>query len=300
MSYDSTASGPATCPRTGRLADPTGGNASLNAWSGGFHPSSAAMNGSNGAERRSGFLTVDGLGAVEMSARPPTVLAAFVVLVGVALAVPIAGVAAQETTPASDESNDPFGATISSFMQASAADAAGTVDNGMWAAGFDRAEEQARTTMVSARTDALERRLERLERERAALLNDSDGAVSLDERARAARLAARATTLREAAAQTESAGTAVGVDVSRLRELRERSGNLTGPAVAAIAVNLTDTPGLGPPDDVPGVGLGGDGAGSAGGGPPPDAVNRSNRSNNSVSDDGPPGGPPDNPPANDR
>lgn len=181
-------------------------------------------------------------------------MAALLVMVAVAVAVaasPAAGVATQQPASLQDnDSDDGFGATISSFMQASAADAEGSVDNGMWVAGFARAQPDAKVGMVSDRTEALERRLTRLEREREALLNESADNVSMADRARAARLTTRAQALQEAINDTRSAGLAVGVDVSRLEELRNRARNLSGPEVAALAGNITDTPDGGPPDGV--------------------------------------------------
>lgn len=206
-----------------------------------------------------------------MSTRPSAVLAALLVLGSIVAATPAAGVGTQSAA------NGSFGSTISSFMQSSTADAEGSVDNGMWAAGFADAEGEAQARMVNARIQVLERRLDRLESQRTALLNETAGNVTVADRARAARLSARADALRDAINQTETAGVAAGVDVTALERLRMNARALTGQEVAAIAVNI-----------------------STGGGAPDRAANQSNADREGNETNHGAGGPPEDAPANDR
>lgn len=228
-------------------------------------------------------------------------MAALLVLAGIVVATPAAGLAAQEATPILDNgSDDGFGSAVSSFMQASAAETEGRVDNGMWAAGLNRAEATDRPGMVHARADVLERRLDRLEQERADLLNDTDGEITVGDRAKAARLAARAAALRAAINETEAAAATVGVDLSRLDVLRTQAKNLTGPEVAALATNLTGDPGSGPPDDV-GRDSGSDGVEDRSGGADDGDPGQSGNANDSdASADGSGQGPPDDAPSSEE
>lgn len=190
----------------------------------------------------------------EMSTRTVVVVTALVVLAGAAAAAPAGALDAVAAPAQSDAggnaSNASFGASVSAFMQASAAETEGTVENGMFAAAFNRtADRQARTGLVTGRAKALEMRLDRLREERAALLNES-GNLTVAERAKAARLAARIESLRESINQTETAANRAGVNVTRLDELRKSAGQLAGPEVAALATGLVDSPGRGPPGEV--------------------------------------------------
>lgn len=176
-----------------------------------------------------------------------------VVAAVVGVAGPVAGGAAQQTTetpngtavptatPVANDTNESggeFGAAISSFMQASAAETRGSVDTGMWVAEFARSNASERPEMVTNRVGVLDRRLERLEAERAELLNASDGNVTVEERAKASRLAARIDALRDAINRTAEAAESTGVNATRLDELRTNARNLSGPEVAALARDL--------------------------------------------------------------
>lgn len=174
-----------------------------------------------------------------------------VVAAGVAAVVPAgalvsAGFPAQSDTPVNG-SNVSLGASVSAFMQASAAETRGAVDNRMFSAAFNRTDDkQAQARLVDARTRALEMRLERLRAERAALLNGSDD-LTVAERAKAVRLAARIEVLQRAINQTDTAASRAGVDNSRLQTLRQNASELSGPEIAALAGGLVDNPGQGPP-----------------------------------------------------
>lgn len=175
-----------------------------------------------------------------------------VVAAGTAAAGPVAGAGAVGQAATVDGSNNSteLGGSVSSFMQSSAAIAEETVDTGMWSAAFERANESERARMVHDRASTLEQRVQRLEAERAELLNASDGGVTVAERARAARLAARADALRDAIDRTQTAAASAGVNASRLEELRTNARNLGGQEVADLARGIAGPPGdRGPQSD---------------------------------------------------
>lgn len=212
-----------------------------------------------------------------MSVRTVAVMTVLVVLAGVVAAVP-AGALVYGASPAQsggggNGTNVSLGATVSAFMQASAAEARGTVDNRMFSAAFNRtADDQARARLVDGRTKALEMRLDRLQTQRDALLNGSDE-LTVAERAKAARLAARIESLQRAINQTDSAAERAGVNSTRLDALRQNANELSGPEVAALAGGLVGDSSRGPPGAGPQgkQGEGGNGAGAPvtpGNGPP--------------------------------
>jgi hypothetical protein len=201
-----------------------------------------------------------------MSDRPVTLLALLLVLAatapGGALAAPDAGdgTAAGDIAvgqPENDTANDTvgFGASVSAFVQTSAANAEGEVDDGVFSARFENASNETRDRLVRQRTARLAEQVDGLRERRATLLN-ATGNLTVAERARAARLAARIDSLRSTLNVTEDAARTAGVDDPRLAILREVADELSGPEVAEIARGLAGGPdrdrGNGPPEDAPG------------------------------------------------
>lgn len=136
-------------------------------------------------------------------------------------------------------SNATLGASVSGFMQASAADAEGEVEDGMFNARFDNATGAERADLVRARAGTLEQRLDDLREQRAELLNTTDGEEpSVADRAKAARLSARIDALEDSINTTSDAADRAGVDLERLDELRTNASTLTGPEVAELARGL--------------------------------------------------------------
>lgn len=182
----------------------------------------------------------------------------FVVLVLAVAAVPVGavpsmaagvGAAAQEGGQnGTNANNASLGASISGFMQASAANAEGEVEDKMFSARFETAPEQRRAAIVQGRVANLDDRLDRLREQRAELLNESDGEPSVATRAKAARLTARINALQEAINTTSEAADRAGVNVTRLNELQENASQLSGPEVAELARGLAGTA-RGPPLD---------------------------------------------------
>ncbi|MFB6119113.1 hypothetical protein [Halosegnis sp.] len=181
-----------------------------------------------------------------MSNRTPAVVVAVAVLLA---AVGPAAVAAVATVPAAESTatqpnetgNASLGASISSFMQASAADAEGEVEDGVFRARAANASNETRRVMVTQRTETLADRLERLRAERQALL-DGNGNLTVAERARAARLAAEIRSLREAVETTDEVATAAGVNREALDRLRKNASELDGGEVAELAGEVADSP----------------------------------------------------------
>lgn len=139
-------------------------------------------------------------------------------------------------------SNASLGASISGFMQASAADTEGEVEDEMFSARFDNASEQRRADLVENRAGTLEQRLDRLREQRAELLNETAGEhPSVADRAKAARLTARIHALQESIDTTSEAADRAGVDVELLDELRRNAAELTGQEVAELARGLAGT-----------------------------------------------------------
>lgn len=221
---------------------------------------------------------------------------------------PVAGTAdagvdaavAQANASDANASNASLGASVSAFMQASAAETEGEVDDGMFTAAFNRSGEQSRADLVTGRTNTLADRLEILQNEREELL-EREGNLTVAERARAARLSARIDALQNAINNTEQAAERAGVNAERLGELRENARNLSGPEVAEMATSLVENPGRGP-GAAPGNGPGGaDADGNVtDGGPPDDAGadrdgNGTDSDGGNGSDDNPGNGPGDNP-----
>jgi hypothetical protein len=142
-----------------------------------------------------------------------------------------------------------FGNQVSSFMQASAADADAAVDQGMWRAEVNSSENKEAT--LDQRTETLRQRLQRLQNRTAELAEQYEngtGTVAYDARASALRTQIR--NVRRAINQTEEVATRTGVNLTRLNDLRSQAANMSGPEVSAMARNITDAP-RGPPDGVP-------------------------------------------------
>lgn len=150
-----------------------------------------------------------------------------------------ASIAAQEgDRNASNASNASFGASVSGFMQASAADAEGDVEDGMFNARFNGASAENRKDLVRGRANNLEKRLEQLREQRAELLNETDGEPTTAERAKAARLTARINALEESIDTTSTAADRAGVRVQQLQELRTQASELNGSDVSELARGL--------------------------------------------------------------
>lgn len=188
---------------------------------------------------------------------------------------PAAGVAS-----ADNASTD---AEVATFMQASAGRTGESIEAGMWNAAYESADDRAKGVVVERRTAAAERRLAQLRAEKRRLLEArANGSIDDGEfRARMGRVAGRLAALNRSLAETERQAEAVGADPGKVRQLRERARNLSGPEVATVARGMAG----GGPADLPPQANGTDR------GPPEDARGGDDRPN--ASESGPPGNPGD-------
>ena len=157
----------------------------------------------------------------------------------------------------SDGNETSMGAQISSFMGVSTAAANGSVENGMFSASFNATATDDRPTVIENRTEALERRLDRLRTRKAALVANRENMTRAAYVARMSAVVGQIESLQRAINQTTTFARATGADPSRLAHLKSEARNLTGPEVARLARNGTvgvGTPGRGPPNGTPGEG----------------------------------------------
>lgn len=155
------------------------------------------------------------------------------------------GTITSDTAAETNESDEQFGLEMTSFAQSSASEAEGAVENGMWEVRMnvsDRPGDEIRN-----RTHVLEDRLAALEQRRAQLEADRENMSEIAYTAQATRTRAEIANLRSATNQTHRTATQHGINVTTLERLQNDARNMTGPEVAEVARQLTDTP-RGPPD----------------------------------------------------
>ncbi|MFB6165176.1 MAG: hypothetical protein ABEJ31_08460 [Haloarculaceae archaeon] len=206
-----------------------------------------------------------------MSARQTVWVAAVVGVVVALLAGPVAAVtdgagtdgglaAADDGTDGAGDNatgNVSFGAQLSSFVQANAAEANGSVESGMWRAAFDEPGRPDRAAMVDHRVASLERRLERLRGRLDALAAARDngtlprGAFV----AQASHVTAEIDALEAAVNDTAAAADGADVNAPNLDRLRTQAHEMSGQQVARLARSMTVVrPPVTPPRRPPVVG----------------------------------------------
>ena len=174
-------------------------------------------------------------------------LIAAVALLSAAAAASVAGAQGDAENISTNAS---FGAEVSSFMQASSAEAEGEVSDGIFVAALERTDDpEQRRALVENRTAELTERQERLQ-QRQERLNETD---SVAQYAIATEVAVGAAELEGAANRTQLAAQARGVDDTALAEIRANASEMRGLAVAEIAgsVGAPAGNGSGPPADLP-------------------------------------------------
>ncbi|MFT4891529.1 MAG: hypothetical protein ACI9YT_002462, partial [Halobacteriales archaeon] len=119
-------------------------------------------------------------------------------------------------TNASAGNGTSMGAQISSFMGATAAEANGSVENGMFAASFNATPPGNRTSVVENRTHVLERRLKRLQTRKAALIANRENMTRAAYVARMGALTGQIESLQAAINQTVQFAERTGANASRL------------------------------------------------------------------------------------
>ena len=146
------------------------------------------------------------------------------------------------TPPDNGTGNASMGASISGFMQASAADAESEVDNEVFRARMNGASNETRRALVAERTETHQARLERLREQRRAILT-GDGNLTVADRAKAARLTAEINSLRRAVDTTDELAMAAGIEEPGLDRLDRNVSKLDGSEVSDIAGDIADPPG---------------------------------------------------------
>lgn len=166
--------------------------------------------------------------------------------VGVGAASPSAtdagAVQTAATQPDGNVTSDvPLGQSLSSVMQAGSAQAAGTVENGMWEAAYENASNASeRRALVEARYGDLNTTVAELKAERAALQEQFHNG-EIDRPTYLAKLSAIVGQLAAVGEGIDAAGErgeAVGVDQTRLDELRTQARSLSGEEISQLARNL--------------------------------------------------------------
>ena len=157
-----------------------------------------------------------------------------------------------ETEASSDESAP--NATVSSFMQSTAADAEHTVESGMFEAQYENADDDRRAALVAERVDDLEAELETLRAERNELNADAAADNPGRYRARMTKLTVEIAGLERAIERTERRADEAGVEDERLAELKANASELADTEVTKTAQGLAGFDrhpgaGNGPPDD---------------------------------------------------
>lgn len=193
-----------------------------------------------------------------MTASRAVVLVALVV-VGLALAPAGAALDGPTADGGDEEANETsMGAEVNAFMHSNTAGADDAVEAGMFAASYERADEDERAAVVSDRTSDLEAKLDALEAERAALEEREGDLPPPAYDARMTRLAVEISALERALNDTETRAVESGVDPAEIRTIRGNAADLSGPEVAAVAKGIAGVePPRGPPEDAPGEGTSG-------------------------------------------
>lgn len=179
-----------------------------------------------------------------------------------------------------DSEDNPVSDELSTFMQASSASAAQDVDDGMFDAKYERADEERRAELLAERTSSYEAQLASVEDELGTLEDEGEDVHPAEYEAQMTRLAVQLSGLDRSMNHTEQRASAAGIDVSELHELRTNASELAGPEVAERAQGIQGVePPRGAPDHAGGP-AGDDNdtsggqppdAGSGDGGPPGDA-----------------------------
>lgn len=178
------------------------------------------------------------------------------VVVVAVVSLPIAGAAAaQQTTAATDTQTTegetaPMGTQLTAFMQHSAAEANDSVEDGMWLAAFERANESAQARLATERADEFRMRLDELLADRETLRDrrDNDSISKPEYAARASELNGRIDALHAGVDGTDRAAERSGLNVTALETLKYHAGNVTGAEVAGVARGLAGNQ-SGPPAD---------------------------------------------------
>ncbi len=204
-------------------------------------------------------------------------------VVGLAIAPAAAGLGSSQSA---DGEASAMGDELSTFVHTNTANAGFSVDEGMFEAKYEAADDEERAALLAERADGHESTIAELEDEAATLENGED-LDPAEYNARMTRLAVSLNAVDTSLNHTADRAAAVdGVAPEAIQELRANASALAGPEVAEHAAGIQGVePPRGPPDDA-GPGAGNETPGVADdAGPPEEAGN--------ASDGGDDAGPPD-------
>ncbi len=180
----------------------------------------------------------------------PTVLVIALLLV---TAVGLGAGAAVNDDETDEEANDgAFGDSVSSFMQASAAETETDVDERMFGAALERTDAPDELeALIEARAERLEQRADRLEELNATIVTDPANATPRD-RALAVRLGVEAAGLERSANATVTVADEAGVDRDRIADVRDRARGIRGGPAERVVPGNGSGSFAGPGDASPG------------------------------------------------
>lgn len=190
------------------------------------------------------------------------VVIVFCLMLGAAFVVALPVVAQDDATSSGNDSveNATVGQSISGFMQSTEASAEGDVDQGVYRAKFDAANESEQMALVEDQTTDLEERLESVQQRIDDLQEERDEMNPTAYRAQMSAAAAQLRAIEASANQTQADAASSGVNTTRLETLRNNASELSGQEVAAIARSIAGASPhggnqTGPPEN-PGAGSG--------------------------------------------
>lgn len=193
---------------------------------------------------------------------------------------------------ATNHTNVSFGSQLSSFMQSSASQAAGSVENGMWEAAYENASNRTRRSLIDRRTNQLSERITDLQAQKRALqaAKRNGSITTVEYRSRLSQIVGQLAALKEGIETVDRPG-APGVNRSKIADLNSRADRLAGQEVSQIARDLGGPRASpGPPEWIEtGPDDGGEAGNRSDGGPPENPGGQGKSNTSSKPDDtGPP------------
>lgn len=165
-----------------------------------------------------------------------------------AVAVPMVGAATSGATdgadraPTNSTNDSSMGAEISAFMQSSASEADGAVEDGMFEAEYDERAGDDRAALVEDRTGDLQADLAELRERKRELQENRDEMSRVEYQARMSRLVSDIRSLERSVERTEPLAERAGVNATALRSIRDNASELSGQEVAALARGMSVVP----------------------------------------------------------
>ncbi|MFP9190215.1 hypothetical protein [Natronosalvus vescus] len=166
------------------------------------------------------------------------------------LVAPVAATGGMTDEHDTDDESQSVSDEVSTFMQANTANAAHTVDDGIFTAKFEKGDDDRRAALIEERTAAHESKLEELEAEYQELREQRDDLHPSEYNTRMTRITVELAGIDRSLEQTEQRARGAGVNVTELNTLRQNASELGGQEVAERAQQIAGVdPPRGPPDD---------------------------------------------------